>query len=456
MSKKKKTVKKAGPQKVKKKILILTASPVRDKYIDELIAKRLTAMGHEVHVHACLRQGRDKVLELQPDVVVVPPIRNPYSRDFVEMMKGWGLGIVTRHTEPSCDWQDFKKMTEQQKNDIIGRWQYTVDAELVWSDDEAQILSKRPWPFKVHAVGAIGLDIYFEEDFKTQLRNTEPFNKRYKLQDGRPTLLISSQWGFADSAPDLNIDETGEAMKDIQGRDRHLGMIRAVHKALKDEWNIVMTIHPGVIEDRYRKLAEELRIPLDSKSPMMAMLMNCDALIHAGSTAAISAHIIDIPAFQFGDVNIKDSRNWWGMPDSDISKVSPYYKTVEDLISDLQSRDLQAGSNADEKIIDSLEKGRYGKMDGKGADRAAEIISAVPGKFKFTWPKAHRDYDQALIFKDPARILEFGSCRICRQGFSMIKKDFLVRLAAIMKAPPENIPPINHNCPHCASKFFRK
>jgi hypothetical protein len=125
----------------KKKVLILTASPVRDKYIDKLIAKELTALGCEVRIHPCLREGRDATLNFLPDVVVVPPIRNIYARDLAAQLKKWKCGVITRHTEPSCSWQDWQKMSDQQRGDILGRWPYMVDMELVWSQDEAEILN---------------------------------------------------------------------------------------------------------------------------------------------------------------------------------------------------------------------------------------------------------------------------------------------------------------------------
>ena len=61
------------------KIAILSASPRRDRYIDELFKRKLEAKGHEVWVRPCLREGRKSVLELEPDVCIVPPIRNPFG-----------------------------------------------------------------------------------------------------------------------------------------------------------------------------------------------------------------------------------------------------------------------------------------------------------------------------------------------------------------------------------------
>ncbi|MHC4489694.1 MAG: hypothetical protein ACYSW7_11055 [Planctomycetota bacterium] len=192
----------------KKKVLILTASPVRDRYIDKLIARELTTLGSEVRIHPCLREGRDATLEFLPDVVVVPPIRNIYARDLAEQLKKWKCGVITRHTEPSCSWQDWKRMNEKQKMEILGRWPYMVDMELVWSQDEAEILNKRQHvPFRAMPVGSFSADVYKNKDYVRELKKKSAFNAKWKFNSKKKTLLIASPWGFADTAPDLHIDD---------------------------------------------------------------------------------------------------------------------------------------------------------------------------------------------------------------------------------------------------------
>lgn len=419
------------------KIVILTASPTRDKYIDELIADKLRAKGHELWVVPCLRQGRPTILEIQPNVVVLPPIRNPYSRDLAEQIKMWGMGLVTRHTEPSASWADLKKMTPQQQANILGHHRYPADVELVWGQDEAEFLNRRQSGFQAVSVGAVGLDIYFQEDLKKRLFNKPLFNKKYKFSGKKRTLLIASPWGFADSAPDLRIDELTDAKADDKGRDRHLQMVRDLYGAIKDKWNILITIHPGVLEEPYKKLSEELQIPLNAESPMAEMLINCDALIHAGSTAAISAHFLNIPAFQFGDVNAKSSKNWWGLPESNISKVSPYYQTAEELGAAVKKS--RRRSNADKVILKALENGRYGKMDGQASDRAADIIDKIRGEFKLCWPISPRDYNQSgIAYKRVEDYFNLAACSVCKKRYYVVR----------------DVKMDNLFCPWCAAKSY--
>ena len=438
-----------------KKILILTASPVRDVLIDNMIKEELERLGHKVWVCPCLREGRDAVLKYKPDIVVVPPIRNPYSRDFVEVCKSWGCGVISRHTEPSCDWADFKKGDERMKSEILGRWRYNIDKELVWGDDEVQILDRRKSGFPAISMGAIGLDVYFNKDLRKTLTDKDDFFTKYKLDPTKKTVLIASPWGFADSAPDLSIDEIVDAQKDMEGQGKHLAMIEQVSNSLKDKWNILVTTHPGVAQGPYVGITKKLGIPLDSESPMMKLVLHCDALIHAGSTAAVSAHILNIPSFQYGDVNSKVGTSWWGTPDSSISKVSPYYTDPQLLVDDiLKSKRI---SNANKKTIKSLEAGRYGKMDGKGYIRAAKEISEVEGKFQFAWPIPHNDYDQLNVFKNQEKATQEGHCGICKAKFYILNTQYMKELCAFVEGKKEKLSMLNQTfCPNCAARFIKK
>lgn len=480
------------------KILILTASPNRDLIVDQLLAEELQNRGHETSIRPCLREGR-KALEEEvnniltgnngfiPDVVVMPPIRNPYSRDMVETLKHYGLGIVSRHTEPSCDWKDFKKIPNEKKHEILGQYAYYVDAEMVWSKDEAEILAQRPGAkFPVFACGAFTVDAYKRLDVIAKHRDKEKFCKDRNLDPLKKTLLITSPWGFADSAPDLHIEPIDDAKKDIGGRNRHFEMIKyLVDNGLQKEWNILVTAHPGVLQEPYKQLCEELKIQLDTDTNSFDLKVNVDGIIHAGSTMAIGAHFLEIPAWQFGDINAKNSDSWWGDPESDISKISPYFKEAEDLYKAII--ESSPGSNANLQTLESLEKGRYGLMDGNSTKRAAEIISKTTGRFTFRWPKSTRDYSQLRIRQNEASVLTRMNCGICKEPFVIVNESYLGQYAnrfgnALLnnieelknhgKKAEEILAELNSvlikiteqsmrfehssSCPHCSARFFMR
>jgi surface carbohydrate biosynthesis protein len=444
-------------EKEMKKILILTASPERDVVIDELISAELTKKGFKVKMAPCLREGRKAVLEFKPDIVVMPPIRNIYSRDFCDVLNDWGCGIITRHTEASCDWQDWKKISPEWRQEIMGRYPYKVDAEIVWGEDEAQILRTRKLPYPIYAVGALALDVYFRKDLKKRFGTREKFNKERGLDNNKKTLLIGSPWGFADSAPDLQIPEIPVFNQDVEWRQIQLDMIKSAQNFLGDKWNILMRPHPGVLMKPYKEFAEKNKIPIDgSGSPAPRTLYHCDALIHAGSTMAMEMHVLNKPAFQFGNVNQKHPKNWWLVEDTPMSQISPIFKDVDKLLGAVKN--CKPKSNADKGALEKLETGRYGKMDGKATKRTAEIIAKVKGNFKIAWPRSIHNYDQPTVVKDPASVFMQTVCGICGHPFVCAQLEWLKILADRMNLTDKqkfSLQVHNSFCPHCGSKFFR-
>jgi hypothetical protein len=432
------------------KIVILTASPQRDKLIDELIADELRKRGHEVWVAPCLREGRKTCLEIKPDIVVVPPIRNPYSRDFVETLKYHGVGVVSRHTEASCDWADYKKMLPHERADIMGRFPYVVDAELVWGQDEAQILANRRCPFPVIPVGSFSADKYLSKS--DAAGNKQAFLSRYGFKK-RKTVMVSCPWGFADSAPDLNIDETVKARKDIEGRQKHIDMIKALKEKIHNKWNILVSMHPGVAPEEYK--AQLPDIPIDTDRSSVELLCHCDALIHSGSTMGIGMHMLDKPAFQYQDVNCKLTAGWWLKTGTPLSKVSPGFEDVEKLAEAVLN--CEPKSNASLEAIKELEEGRYGKMDGKAYIRAADVIEKAEGKWVEKWSRSVRDYDQPMCFKNKEDAVVEGSCGICGNSYTLIKKEWMEKIAKTMGVPQDHFEKLNLfnvSCPNCCSKFY--
>lgn len=429
------------------RILILTASPQRDAVIDRQLRDELSKRGHEVFVRSCLREGRKSVIELEPDIVVVPPVRNPYSRDFVETCKGWGLGVITRHTEASCSWADYKDMPpDEQYRSVLGIVRYQVDAEVVWGKDEAEILTERGGKFPVVPVGSLAVDAYKNKELLEEYTHREVFNQKLKLDSTKRNMLIGSSWGFADSAPDLRIDEINSYSMEDEGRDRFIALIKELQEKLN--WNIILRPHPGINIEPYK---EQLDIAIETEMTATEMLCNCDALIHSGSTMAIEAHFLGIPAYQFGDVNRKFTNNWFQKPGSPLSRVSPLIKSGDDMMSG----DFKRQSNANVDVLRELEEGRYGAMDGKAVARTCDVIEKVEGKFKTCWPVAHRDYDLPHVFKNLDGVTTRSFCNICENPFQVLNQSWYDKLCKMLGLPLKELPE-HLQCPNCGSRIFRR
>lgn len=352
----------------------------------------------------------------------------------------------------------------------LWEYPYEVDAELVWSKDEADILNKmRKVSYKTHAVGAFTVDAYKRQDLVDKHKDKEDFCKKYNFLTSKPTLLICSPWGFVDSSPDLHIDDLDDARKDIEGRDRQLAMIRQlVSMRLKERWNILLSVHPGVVQQPYKELSKELDIPLDTESTSFYLKCNVDAIIHSGSTMAIGAHYLNIPCYQFGDIYCKDTKSWWSDPESPISQISPHYSDPLKLFGAIQNYTPE--TNANKEALRALEKGRFGRMDGNATKRAAAIINKVKGKFKLAWPKSQNDYTQLMYQRSLRRVCTPTTCGICKEEFAIVNDSyFQIITQHVLQAfnpyfkeppPPEVIqkmwkPNYGHACPHCSARFFR-
>lgn len=440
---------------MKKKILILTASPQRDSEIDSLLADKLRALDNEVWIKPCLREGRDAVLDIKPNVVVMPPIRNIYSRDFCNQCKDWGIGVVTRHTEPSIAWEDYKAISGKERATIMGHFAYNADVEIVWSEDEAQILKTRRCHFPIIPVGAFVADIYKQSGFDEKFMSREQFNSKHKFDGNKKTILLSSAWGFIDSSPDLAIDGQRDASNDEKGRVIWIDMAKQLHSKLGEKYNILITLHPSVVIDDYKKELEPLGLEIDTESTAVELLKNCDVLVHAGSTMSVEMHLLNKPAFQFGDVNNLVGSNWWQRSDAAISKVSPHCDSIDNLIESLDS--FPPESNARLDAIKELEEGRYGKMDGKATEHTAEIVNKITGEFKYCWPHAPHNYTQPLIRKTPTDVIAQSECGICKRTFAIVRDSWVKELLSFLPLTDEQ-KNINRDslCPHCGCRFFRK
>ena len=324
---------------------------------------------------------------------------------------------------------------------------------MVWSEDEAQILKSRNCPFPIIPVGAFYADIYKQDGFEEKFMSRGQFNEKHKLDNNKKTILLSSAWGFIDSSPDLAIDGQKEVSVDEKGRGIWIDMAKQVHAKFKDTHNILITLHPSIGIEHYKKELEPLGLEVDTESIAVELLKNCDVLVHAGSTMAVEMYLLNKPTFQFGDVNNLVGANWWQRSDAAISRVSPHCDNIEKLLESLNN--FPTESNANLKTIDELEKGRYGNMDGKATERTAEVVNKLTGSFRYCWPHSPFDYTQLTIKKTPHEIVLGTTCGICKKQFTIINRKWLKETFAALgaKEAGENIPE-DTLCAWCGARFY--
>ncbi|KKK95448.1 hypothetical protein LCGC14_2672690, partial [marine sediment metagenome] len=237
-----------------------------------------------------------------------------------------------------------------------------------------------------------------------------------------------------------------------EGGDRHFKMIETIVDRFAMDWNILVTTHPGVIQEPYHELCKKLKVPLDTEAGAFVLLNNSDALIHAGSIMAVNAHILKIPAYQYGDVNVKGSDSWWASK-SAMSQVSPMFKTPTAFVKHF--RIPRTGSNANKAAIENLVKGRFGVIDGKATERAAEIISNVKGQFTMCWPDNTNDYSQLTIVQDPAKMCIPRKCGICGRIFGQVSPEWIGMLKKAYDLTVDIKPQYDTHCAHCGARFIK-
>jgi len=397
------------------KIAMLTQLEWRDRLLDERIAYHLREMGHKVGVGNFVFYGRSFVLDAQPDVVVIPEARCEHTIDFIEAVENMGIQIVVRRTEPCFGKEDFEKADQSHRDIILGRWPYYADMELCWSAESVDVINN--WPNALgknaHWCGAFTFDHYF------------PLPKRVKGE--KKTVLFASCWDYATRDPEYSIPEapTGDPIhikahkKCRDGKDRWLAEIE---RLIKDypEWHIIIKPHPAEDYLEYAKVFGD-KVEILKETFAYKVLPRADVLIHAGSTMAMHAHTMGIPAYRFSNY----------IEGHLLLDVSPEVEKIE-----LDKFDI-GKSNADVEVIKELENTYFGPIDGKACERASKWISRLSPTQKNIpkeWPESKRDYST------------WGVCKQMQVG--MLHRDILQCCCCkkvIYVSPALKLA----KCPHC-------
>lgn len=431
------------------KILILSGSPQRDKLIDELLKKELDSLGNEVVIRQTPLGARESVIELKPDILLIPPICNIYSYDTACEAARWGISVVVRHVEPGYDRQDMDSMGAEWRSQELFTRPENLAMELTWGNVESDYIRKfSRGAYPVMPVGAFVSDLYTAEYLSTPDKEEDIVNK-HGLDPSKKTILVSSPWGLLDMDSDLAGQSSDVLMGDEEAMDKWLKMVGKLKTELT-EFNILATLHPGLLKRKEYEILGPMGIPVDTDSTAVHLLSRCDILIHAGSTMAIEMHWLGKPSFQFGDVNSLDmiDGNWWQRAGTPISKVSPFCMDAKELAVSIRA--CKPESNADIDTIKDLEQGRYGNMDGNAARRAAVLINELSGKCEIKWPMSQKAIDTQHVMKDFKEYYSTVVCSVCDEPFWMTNQNIL----KIHKDMPP--PPTRFFCPVCGAALANR
>jgi len=360
------------------KILFLVQAYPRDLHLDKKMGGHLTDFGHTVRYGSIVATARKDTLQFKPDVVVVPEARCEYVRDYVKLVRKWGCRAVIRRTEPG-----FTKKnpdSDEDKLHCIGNWPYEADLEIVWCEEFADILkaNKNVICKNVKAAGGFAFDPYF------------PPPKKHRTN--KPLALFVTLWDYADRRPDYCVPELpfGHPIHAEKywlcrnGRDKWLEEIQRCVKEYPS-WDFAIKVHPAEHPTEYENVFKDTNVKIYHREFACDVLPKASVLIHAGSTMAIEAHLLKIPAIQFANYS-----------NTLVNKISPTVEKVS--LKDLKLNE----SNANTEVIKELEQTFYGKIDGNACKRAAVYINEIkPQKTKVpdVWPVNEFSYETPGTFQ---------------------------------------------------------
>lgn len=413
------------------KIAIYTLTPQRDEYIDGLLAEKLRGYGHEVVVRSYMYGARESICYEQPDVTIHPMVGGEYKIDTVKKCKEWGVEVIVRRGEAGQGREQFSVLDDSRKKVILGNWDYSpyVDLELTWGQEFTDIIAEQGWmpAEKMKACGAFAFDPYFAHDCK-RVKKT-----------GKKLILFATGFSTADTTPgycETGLPEGLDYHKEVHkihfdARTVWLEAIKELVKWFGDDWAFELKVRPGESANVYADKVPSCVKVHPEDAPSSEVLRSVDVLVHSGSTLAIEAHLLNIPSFNFCNVN----------PDPLLSKVSPMLATYEELEWSL-ARAVLGQSNIYEDVYNELQKHLYGKIDGKACERAACFIhehlagKVIKNTAPITWPKEIKYTVQDGIHLEQQEGDARWTCPCCRN---------------IFWGEQEAV----YNCPYCNMKIKR-
>lgn len=366
----------------KRKVLLLTNLPMRDAETDNILAMHLRNLGFEVRQHEFLPKAREHVLYYKPDIVIGPEARCEYTVDFYKRCKEWGIVTVAKRTEGGAARGAWDVMEQSEKETVIGAWPYIVDLELVWSEEFAGLMAEHGYlpPENIYACGALPMDVYF-------------LPPKPVRPAGRRNIVLATGWGHADRNPLYNVPEAPPGSpihadaynRHRAGRTAWIEMMEKLRAALPND-ELIIRLKTGEYPTEYgAKLGDKVKIahPCSTRT----VLSHTDLLIHAGSTMAIEAHLMGVPALSFlGDDNQTKGYHY--------PHVSPNFTDADELVEAVKRIDFSV-PNANVDAIKQLEKEFYGTIDGNACARAAARVMEIPARgtnIPYVWPPEEKEY----------------------------------------------------------------
>ena len=392
-------------------IRILTLAEQRDNAIDNRLAGILQEMGYDAEVRNYAMAGCETVTYEKPDIIVHPMAGARSKIEFVKRCHDWGIGVVIRRGEAGVTADVFDELDKERQKVILGNWDYSphVDLELTWGQEFSNLLAlKTSMPrSKIVACGPFTLDVCYQ---KSRQRN--PFKR---------TILWATAWSGADDAEtctECGVEPESPFHRQMykqhrDGRDRWLQTIWNFYLRYSHRYNFILKVRPGERVDEYvRVLGRSIEV-LPYDTPSAEALAQCDLVIHAGSTLAVEAHLMDVPSINYVNCN----------PDPRVAELTVQCKDDKQLSDEIRAVDFNH-TNINIERFNWLVEHLYGPVDGNACYRAANAIDAFAksrGKKKTkipnAWPHVIRYPSESVTDAKDEVHQHWGLCVQCKGKF---------------------------------------
>lgn len=346
------------------KIRILTLAEQRDEAIDNRLAGLLRNMGHDTEVRHYAMAGCETVTYEKPDIIVHPMVGAQSKLNFVRLCHRWGVGVVVRRGEAGVTADVFANLPTERKAIIVGNWDYTpyVDLELTWGSEFSDLLAaERGMPRnRIVPCGPFTLDLVY--------------GRQRAYNRAKRTILWATAWSAADDVEEFSecgVEPESPFHRQLyrqhrQGRDRWLYTIHSFYLRYAHRYHFLLKVRPGEMTREYQdKLGKCVEV-LPYDTPSGEALARCDAVIHAGSTLAVEAHLMGIPSINYTNCN----------PDPRVAELTIQCHDDKELADALVNLDWDH-SNIDMDRYQWLVDHLYGPVDGLACERAAIAIDAL-------------------------------------------------------------------------------
>lgn len=397
-----------------KKIILFSHNPQRDANFDAMLANEL-GKTNMVWVRKFLGGDYNAITTIKPHVIILPEIRCEYTVDLAKQCKQYNIAVVVRACEVGITKASIPTISEDYKSAIFGNWDVNdhIDLFIGWGPKMCELFNRygKIDKKKIFSAGSVGFDQYLH-----------PIAGIAKSE--KPIMLFATGFPYADRNPQYSLPEAkaGDPIhsdmvsKCLATRSKWLAMIREVINHFGDKYEYRLRVHGGEREIVYQTVLKDLPITYTSRNQALVDMASCDILIHAGSTMAYEAYLLNKPAFNYYNMSA----------DIKLSFISPKANSIDLLIYNIEHTPLGV-SNADKAIVQWAEENYYGKPDGQSHIRAADRINQLPKNphnVPDKWPKhTEPKYAGEDILLDVERWI----CNACMNHFFVTSQREMIK-----------------------------